>query len=70
MRKFLKGWRTRLYALLNVLTGAIMAVEPSTLQAVTSDDAAVRRFGYVLIAQGAITWALRQVTTTPPGEKY
>lgn len=68
--KFLKGWRTRLYAFLNVAAGAIMAIEPSTLQAITSDDAAVRRFGYVIIAQGVIAWVLRQITTTPPGEKY
>lgn len=68
--KFLKGWRTRLYALANVFAGAIMAIEPSTLQAITSDDAAVRRFGYVIIAQGVIAWALRQVTTTPPGAKH
>lgn len=64
----MKGWRTRIFAFAQILVGALAVVEPSVLKAIMSDDATTRRIGFIMLAQGVITYVLRQVTTTPPGK--
>ena len=64
----LKGWKTRIFAAANFLSGALMVLEPSTVTALTSDDAATRRFGFIMMLQGVMVYTLRQITTTAPGK--
>ena len=68
--KLLKGWRTRLFAGAHLLQGAVMTVTPDLFQMISSDSPAVRKAGIWMIGQGVIIYVLRQITTTPPGEKY
>lgn len=58
----LNGWKTRIATAANFLTGLLMTADPSVLQAVSSDDAATRRFGFIMMGQGVLFFTLRQVT--------
>ncbi len=67
--KIFKGWRTRAVALAHIALGALMTIDPHMLQLISSAIPAERRYGAVLAGQGVLIWALRQITTTPPGQK-
>ncbi len=64
--RFLKGHRTRIFALVVGILGIVELYEKQVIESLVPADYQ----GLVLMAIGVGIFVLRQMTTTPPGEKY
>jgi uncharacterized membrane protein YuzA (DUF378 family) len=64
MMEFLAGWKTRLWSAFLALCGFVAILDPNWIVEIVGKQ----NQGYVLIGIAAVTWILRQFTTTPAGE--
>lgn len=64
MTEFLNGWKTRIWSGFLALCGLIVILDPSWIVDIVGKE----NQGYVFIGIAAVTWVLRQFTTTPAGE--
>lgn len=64
MIAFLKGWRTRIWAIFLAVMGAVVAMDPNLIVQLVGKE----NQGWVFIAIAAITAILREFSTTPAGE--
>jgi len=60
----LKGWRTRALSLILLLLGAVEALDPNMVASVLPTE--YRGWAFIVIALAV--FALRQITTTAPGQ--
>lgn len=64
-RDFLRGWRTRIFAVAVFLLGVLDTVDPYMLAGLFG----AKYYGLVIMAIGLLSYLLREVTSTPPGSE-
>lgn len=62
---FLKGWRTRIFALAVGLLGLLETIDPYMISSIVG----YRWQGLVILGIGLLTYVLREFTDSPPGSE-